>query len=434
MQIQGGKQGYKQTIIGEIPEEWEIANLRDVCTKITDGVHKTPKYQDQGIPFISVNNIATGELDFSDCKYISHKDHEELIRRCFPHKEDILLGKVGTLGVADIVNVDFEFSIFVQIALLEPDRNKVVPQYLKYVLNSTELQKAIQKNASGTTLKYIGINKIGILKIPLQSIPEEQKIASVLSRVDELIQNTDQVIEQTKKLKNGLMQKLLTRGIGHTRYKSVRFGPRFLEYNIPDKWQVATLKQCVRSETSITYGIVQAGPHVPDGIPYIRTGDMSGDKLSIDGMLRTSKEIASSYPRSQVKAGEIVCALRGIVGKVLEVPEELDGANLTQGTARISPRHDIVYRCLLWSLRSEYARRQFEIFSKGTTLNEITLEQLRTIKVAIPSDIKEQKDLAHILDQSELKIGLQLRHKEKLLVLKAGLMQQLLTGKIRVKV
>jgi type I restriction enzyme, S subunit len=113
---------------------------------------------------------------------------------------------------------------------------------------------------------------------------------------------------------------------------------------------------------------------------------------------------------------------------------ELEDANLTQGTARISPRHGIYNRYLLWALQSEYARKQFEIFSKGTTLNEITLEQLRAIKVAIPSDIKEQKDLSHILDRLESAIALQMKYKERLVMLKAGLMQKLLTGKIRVKV
>lgn len=107
---------------------------------------------------------------------------------------------------------------------------------------------------------------------------------------------------------------------------------------------------------------------------------------------------------------------------------------MTQGTARISPRQDIYPRYLLWALRSKYARKQFEILSKGTTLNEITLEKLRIIKVAIPLDINEQKDIVSMLDQIELALGIQLRYKAKVMMLKAGLMQNLLTGKIRVKV
>jgi len=205
-----GHTKFKKTAVGEIPEEWKIVNLKDVCTKITDGVHKTPNYQDQGVPFISVNNIRKGKLDFSDCKYISHKDHRELIQRCFPQKGDILLGKVGTLGVADMVSVDFEFSIFVQIALLKPDKNKIIPQYLKYILNSTELQEAIQKNASGTTLKYIGINKISNLKVPLHSTSEQQKIVSILDSTEKYAGIQVKMRLYLQDLKKGLIQKLLT--------------------------------------------------------------------------------------------------------------------------------------------------------------------------------------------------------------------------------
>jgi type I restriction enzyme S subunit len=222
------------------------------------------------------------------------------------------------------------------------------------------------------------------------------------------------------------MQRLLTKGIGHTKFKQTKLG------EIPDKWQVRTLEDCVRRDVPITYGIVQAGPNVPGGIPYVRTGDMSAGRLSKVDLLHTSVEIDSSYPRSRVKAGEIICALRGVVGSVLEIPEELEGANLSRGVARISPGHDIYRRYLLWALRSEYARREFDIFSNGTTFKEIPLAQLRTIKVAVPVDIKEQVGLATILDRLELVMDLRQRYEKKLMKLRAGLMQQLLTGKIRV--
>jgi len=289
--------------------------------------------------------------------------------------------------------------------------------------------KKIKESSNQLAIPILNKNDFGMLKIiKPKKIEEQQRIASILSKVDELLQIKHQLIEHSQRLKKGLMQRLLTKGIAHTKFKQTKLG------EIPDKWQVRTLEHCVHSDIPITYGIVQAGPNVPGGIPYIRTGDMSAGRLSKDGLLHTSVEIASSHPRSQVKAGEIVCALRGIVGSVLEVPEELEGANLSRGAARISPRHDIYRRYLLWALRSEYARRQFDVFSNGTTFKEITLAQLRTIKVAVPLAIKEQLDLATIFDQLELTKDLRQRYEKKLMILRTGLMQKLLTGKIRVKV
>ena len=109
-----------------------------------------------------------------------------------------------------MVSVDFEFSIFVQIALLKPDKNKIIPQYLKYILNPTELQEAIQKNASGTTLKYIGINKISNLKVPLHSTSEQQKIVSILDSTEKYAGIQVKMRLYLQDLKKGLIQKLLT--------------------------------------------------------------------------------------------------------------------------------------------------------------------------------------------------------------------------------
>ncbi|BAY48800.1 type I site-specific deoxyribonuclease [Scytonema sp. HK-05] len=196
---------------------------------------------------------------------------------------------------------------------------------------------------------------------------------------------------------------------------------------IPKDWKVYTLEECVRPDAQITYGIVQAGPHVEDGVPYIRTGDMAGDRLSIEGLLRTSPQIAASYRRSTVKTGEIVCAIRATVGKVLEVPPELDGANLTQGTARIAPCEGINSRFLLWALRSTYAQREFNLAVKGTTFSEITLENLRKINIALAASRNEQDKIAEILDTVDDAIARTSSLITKLKQIKAGLLHDLLT-------
>jgi type I restriction enzyme S subunit len=196
---------------------------------------------------------------------------------------------------------------------------------------------------------------------------------------------------------------------------------------IPKDWELYTLGECVRPDAPITYGIVQAGSHVEGGVPYIRTGDMAGDRLSIEGLLRTSPQIAASYRRSEVRTGEIVCAIRATVGKVLEVPPELDGANLTQGTARIAPGENINNHFLLWALRSSYTQRQFDLAVKGTTFSEITLENLRKIYVVLPSSRDEQDRIAEILDTIDSAIAHTSSLIAKLKQMKARLLHDLLT-------
>ena len=149
-------------------------------------------------------------------------------------------------------------------------------------------------------------------------------------------------------------------------------------------------------------------------------------------MLRTSEEIAASYKRSEVHTGELVCAIRATVGEVVQVPRELDGANLTQGTARIAPLPDINSRFLLWALRSEVTQRQFSIVVKGTTFREITLGALRKIKIPLPVNQEEQNAISVRLDVHDARIRAEEAVLAKRRQFKRGLMDDLLIGRVRV--
>lgn len=197
----------------------------------------------------------------------------------------------------------------------------------------------------------------------------------------------------------------------------------------PEDWHSLPLQSFCKEP--VTYGIVQCGPHLPSGIPYIRVSDMAPRGLNVDTMLRTSNEIASRFPRSKVEEGDLVFALRGKIGEVVEVSSEVAGANLTQGTARISPSTRVDGSFLLWALRSPEAVKQAELEAKGTTFREITLSDLRNIVVTVPPTKAEQEAIAEALsDADDLIESLEKLIAKKRLV-KQGAMQELLTGERR---
>ena len=103
----------------EIPDSWAYCRLGTILYKLTDGTHSRPKYVDSGIPFISVKDVSSGTLDFSNCKFITEEEHNELYKRCNPEYGDILLIKVGTTGIPVVVDTTDEFSVFVSVALLK---------------------------------------------------------------------------------------------------------------------------------------------------------------------------------------------------------------------------------------------------------------------------------------------------------------------------
>lgn len=205
-----GHTEFKETKIGKIPKKWEIVRLGEVSSKITDGVHSTPKYTERGIPFLSVSNLQNNKISFIDCKFIPVELHKELIKRCKPEVGDILMGKVASIGICDVVDTDEEFSIFVQVALIKPLKEKIYSYFLKYSILEERFQKAIYSNAAGTTMKYIGIERISKLEIPLPPLEEQIRVAKILNTVDEKLDILREKRDQYQTLKKGLMQKLLT--------------------------------------------------------------------------------------------------------------------------------------------------------------------------------------------------------------------------------
>jgi type I restriction enzyme S subunit len=157
---------------------------------------------------------------------------------------------------------------------------------------------------------------------------------------------------------------------------------------------------------------------------------MDQRELDVEGMLRTSPDIASRFFRSTVEAGDLVYALRGKLGEVRKVPPEVAGANLTQGTARIAPRSEISSDYLMWAMRGPDAIRQAGYQAKGSTFVEITLENLRNIQIAVPAPPEQRAIATALSDVDALIAGL-----EKLIAkkrdLKQAAMQQLLTGQNR---
>ena len=292
---------------------------------------------------------------------------------------------------------------------------------------------AIHRITAATTVKHLSSKDVLEIEIELPSIPEQTKIAEILSTVDRAIEQTEALIDKQQHLKTGLMQDLLTRGIdphGNLRSEQTHKFKDSTLGRIPVAWEVMTLNQVV--DELITYGIVQAGPHIEGGVPYIRTGDMSGDSIEIDRLLRTSSKLAKAYKRSEVSEGDIVFALRATVGKVLPVDASLHGANLTQGTAKISPKQGIVPEFLIQALRTSKVQDQIRLCEKGTTFMEITLTDLRQILVATPKEEPEQKAIAEALDANDGTVAQYSKSLRKLRSLKTALMQDLLTGRKRV--
>uniref|UniRef100_UPI000B213093 restriction endonuclease subunit S n=1 Tax=Vibrio harveyi TaxID=669 RepID=UPI000B213093 len=196
---------------------------------------------------------------------------------------------------------------------------------------------------------------------------------------------------------------------------------------VPSGWKLKTLSNITKEKVS--YGIVQAGPHVSNGVPYLKSADVGGE-IDIDSLQKTAPEIHYKYRRSAVHPGDIVFSLRGNIGRMSIVPNELIEANLTQGTARISVDENNDSKYIYYQVASTPVLNRINALSKGSTFKEISLEELRKVKVAC-APLHEQQKIAKILSTWDNAITTT----EKLIAnskqQKKALMQQLLTRKKR---
>jgi type I restriction enzyme S subunit len=196
---------------------------------------------------------------------------------------------------------------------------------------------------------------------------------------------------------------------------------------IPEEWDAPLLSVLTVAKKPIVYGIVQAGPHVEGGVPYIRSTDVGNRFVSSHSLLCTTPEIAERYKRSTVEPGDIVFSLRGNIGETSLVPVSLAGSNLTQGTARIAVTKFTESIFIHYSLKTHGVRRLVDAWAKGSTFREITIEDLRKVPIPLPSP-PEQKKIAKILSTWDEAIEQTRKLIEARKRRKQGLMQQLLTG------
>lgn len=167
----------------EIPESWEWCKLGTILQKLTDGTHSTPKYTARGIPFISVKDISSGKISFERTKFISKTEHELLASRCDPHRDDILLTKVGTTGIPVLVDTDRPFSIFVSVAQLRFSTELLDKFFLIYLLKSPLVQTQCRENTKGVGNKNWVMRDIANTLICIPPLAEQKRIQASLANV-----------------------------------------------------------------------------------------------------------------------------------------------------------------------------------------------------------------------------------------------------------
>jgi type I restriction enzyme S subunit len=211
-----GKGKYKEpavpdtTDLPELPEGWVWAALGQLVWSVKDGPHFSPRYSEEGIPFISGGNIRPEGIDFSSTKFISPELHEELSKRCKPEYGDLLYTKGGTTGIARVNTETREFNVWVHVAVLKL-MDSIEPFYLQHALNSPHCYRQAQRYTHGVGNQDLGLTRMVWITVPLPSALEQKRIVAEIDRRLSLIREVEAQVDANLKRAERLRQSILSR-------------------------------------------------------------------------------------------------------------------------------------------------------------------------------------------------------------------------------
>jgi len=435
MSVQKARRGYRlvEDFFGrsyEIPYDWDYPSFSDVVK-----VNPLTKINDEKVPYLPMDAIDVEKPHFSYFEERSLKEFPSLPKF---QEHDVLFASITPSTENGKTCIIENFSRkgigSSELTVLRPT-DKVVPRYLYYYVKSHRIRQFAISQMMGTTGRQRVPDYVfkKDLNFELPPIQEQQKIASILSNVDSLINQTQKIIEQTQRLKKGLMQRLLTKGIGNTKFRKVKwyFGK---DLQIPEDWLITKISEVT---SRIMKGIFDLNPenYVANGIPFLRVSDIENNVLTLSNTVYISDDISKKFNSSELSSGDIVLAKVGSIysnDKIAQIPKNIPKCNISQNMIGIKMSNNrITSNYLLLELRRNY--NIIVSLSNATTLGALRLDTIRELKIPLPS-LQEQQKITSILSNIDSQIRRQQEYKFKLETLKKGLMQKLLTGQIRVSV
>ncbi len=418
------REGYKVTELGEIPNEWSIMKL----SEIAEINPRREVLEDKDtVSFIAMEDITnngrvinkTDKL-YEEVKkgYTPFKDNDVLLAKitpCFENGKRALVGKLSNgIGFGST-----EFHV------LRANKESI-SKFLYYVISSHRFMSKAENNMTGSAgQKRVPTEFIKDYVLAVPTIKEQEKIASILSTIDEQIDNVDALIEKNKELKKGLMQTLLTKGIGHTKFKKSDIG------EIPEAWELfllenVTERMIVGLATSVTEYYRESG------IPIIRNMNIKNGYFDDSSMLYLDEKFANSMLGKTVKTNDVITVHTGSnIGLTCVVPKEYNEAHTFTTLITTTKRNLLNPEYLMYSINSEYGVNEINRLQVGGGKSNLNVKEFKLYRIAVPP-IEEQEKIVSILKEVDKKINKYSKKKQLLEQVKTGLIQQLLTGKIRV--
>lgn len=406
----------RKTKVGLIPIDWEVRKIEDISKNVFAGATpstRNSEFWDGDIPWMSSGEI-NKKFIWDTEKKITKEGFKSSSTKMVP-KDSVLVALAGQGKTRGTVAMNkIELCTNQSLASIVPN-DTVYSKFLYYNLDSRydELRKMSTGDGGRGGLNLKIINNIYIGLPPLL---EQKKVVNILSSWDKAIDLKVKLIEQKKEQKKGLMQKLLT---GKVRLPGFK-----------DKWENKQIKDIA----GIYLGLTYTPKYVSEGVPFLSVKDLDGDKLNFDNVKYISKEeYEDSTSNAKPKKGDILFGRVGTLGNPVILNEDIEFCIFVSlGFLRMKNHNVSNYFVKFW-MQSDLFTRQVEAKVAGSSQKNLNTGWLKEFEIKLPH-INEQAAIVNILLEIDKEINLLERELSLLKQQKKGLMQLLLTGKVRVRV
>ncbi|MDM0833470.1 restriction endonuclease subunit S [Clostridium perfringens] len=418
------REGYKFTELGEIPNEWNVGLLGDkayIKARIGWRGLTAEEYTNKGPLLIAGKHIKGSSILWDECDHISKERYEESSEIKLINN-DIIMTKDGTIGrVAFIDKLPYEATINGTMMLIRPN-NEFYSKYLYFYFQGNQFQSIVREKISGSSVPHIFQRDLVNLKVPVPTLEEQKKIAKILSTVDKQMENIEKLIQKNQELKKGLMQQLLTKGIGHTEFKKTELG------YIPKEWEIKKLKEI--SEVNPRKDILEDYKLVS----FIGMEDIDSDGELINKKVREYVSVKKGYTafrENDVLLAKITpCFENGKRFLARGLENKIGFGSTEFHVLRASEKINSYY---LYYIINSY---KFKTLAENNMIGSagqkrVPTDFIKEYELIVPTK-EEQEKIVSILSNIDKKVKQYKNKKYKLEILKKGLMQKLLTGAIKV--
>lgn len=397
--------------------------LNELCDLIVDCEHKTAPTESSGYPSIRTPNIGRGYFMLDSVNRVSEETYRLWTRRAVPQPGDLIMAREAPVGNVALIPAGLQPCLGQRTLLIRPDRSRVEPTFLNYLLNGPHVQALIQAKTNGATVPHLNMKDVRAMQLPkLPPLPIQRRIAGILSAYDELIANSQRRIKILESMARALYREWFV----HFRFPGHESAPPPGE--VPRGWEVTKLAELVTTR----YGYTESTNESPVGPKYLRGMDMNKTSY-IDWSQVPYCVISDEDKRSYaVKRGDVFVIRMADPGKVSIVEEDVD-AVFASYLIRVRPIDDRLRPYFLFHLLDSPAyQRYISGASTGTTRKSASAGVITDFRFALPPKSLVAEFEARVATTREMLVTL-LKQVQNLRRTRDLLLPRLLSGQIDVE-